>query len=161
MRETTRALAGRVVLVTGAGRRVGHAIARALADDSAVLALHAYRSADGAAALAREIAAEGGEARVFRADLALTDQPEALVRDVVAALGRVDVLVNSAASMERTPLDTVTPADWDRIFALNARAPFFLALAAARAMGTRGGVVVNIADHMAFESWPAQVIHFM
>jgi len=69
------------------------------------------------------------------------------------------VLVNSAATMMRTPLDTVTPEQWDEVFALNLRAPFFLSIAAARAMGAQGGVIVNISDHMGFESWPAFVPH--
>jgi pteridine reductase len=61
--------------------------------------------------------------------------------------------------MLRTPLDTVTPAQWDDVFALNLRAPFFLSIAAARAMGEAGGVIVNVSDHMGFESWPAFVPH--
>ena len=123
------------------------------------MALHAHRSGEGAQALADEIVTRGGKAHVFRADLGTTTAPAALARDVVAEFGRLDVLVNSAASMERTPLESVTEADWDRVFALNARAPFFLTLAAARAMGDGRGVVVNISDHMAFESWPAFVPH--
>jgi pteridine reductase len=68
-------------------------------------------------------------------------------------------LVNSAAGMQRTPLETVTPAEWDGIFVLNLRAPFFLSLAVAQSMGDVGGVIVNISDHMGFESWPGFVPH--
>src|SRR5688500_71933 len=79
--------------------------------------------------------------------------------DVGARMGAVDVLVNSAAVMMRTPLDGVTTADWDAMFALNLRAPFFLAVAVAKTMQARGGVIINIADLAAFETWPAYVPH--
>lgn len=152
-------LAGRVALVTGGGHRLGRAIAIALGADGAHVAVHYHGSEDGARATAGAIAAAGGTASVFRADLRDADAGSRLAADVAAACGRLDVLVNSAASMLRTPLDTVTPSQWDEVFALNLRAPFFLSVAAARAMGAEGGAIVNVADHMGFESWPAFVPH--
>lgn len=152
-------LAGRVALVTGAGQRVGRAIAIALAADGAHVALHYHASEEPARATVSAIEKEGGTATLFRADLRDAEAGAKLVDEVAAACGRIDVLVNSAASMMRAPLESVTPAQWDEVFALNLRAPFFLSLAAARAMGERGGVIVNISDHMGFESWPAFVPH--
>jgi pteridine reductase len=152
-------LAGRVALVTGAGQRVGRAIALALGEDGAHVAVHYHGSEGAARATVKAIESAGGAASVFRADLRDAGAASSLAGDVVRACGRLDVLVNSAATMMRTPLDTVTPAQWDDVFALNLRAPFFLSLAAARAMGERGGVIVNISDHMGFESWPAFVPH--
>ena len=152
-------LAGRVALVTGAGHRLGRAIAVALGADGAHVAVHYHESAEPARATVKAIEDAGGAASAFRADLRDAGAAAELPKDVVNACGRLDVLVNSAASMMRTPLDTVTPAQWDEVFTLNLRAPFFLSLAAARAMGERGGVIVNISDHMGFESWPAFVPH--
>jgi pteridine reductase len=106
----------------------------------------------------RRIRTAGGDAVAFKADLSVAGAPERLVDGVVRDLGRLDLLVNSAASMARTPLRTVTARAWDAVFALNLRAPFFCAVAAARAM-RRGGVVINISDHMGFESWPEFVPH--
>ena len=151
--------AGRVVLVTGAGRRVGRAIALGVAARGARVAAHFHGSPEGARETVALIERAGGTASAFRADLAEPDAPRTLVDDVAGAFGRLDMLVNSAASMLRTPLESVTPAEWDAVFALNARAPFFLSLAAARAMGAAGGAIVNISDHMGFEPWPAFVPH--
>jgi pteridine reductase len=152
-------LAGRVALVTGAGHRLGRAIAVALGADGAHVAVHYHEFPERARATVTAIEDAGGSASAFRADLRDAAAAGELVTDVARACGRLDVLVNSAGSMLRTPLDAVTPAQWDEVFALNLRAPFFLALAAARAMGERGGIIVNISDHMGFESWPAFVPH--
>jgi pteridine reductase len=152
-------LAGRVALVTGAGRRVGRAIAVALAADGAHVAVHYHESEEQARATVKAIEDAGGAASIFPADLRDAAAAAGLAGDVARACGRLDVLVNSAGSMMRTPLDTVTPAQWDEVFAVNLRAPFFLSIAAARAMGGAGGVIVNVSDHMGFESWPAFVPH--
>ncbi len=152
-------LDGRVALVTGAGRRIGQAIALALGARGARVAVHYNASDAGALATRDGIRAAGGAAEVFAGDLTRPDAPEVLVRQVVDAMGAIDVVVNSAAVMRRTPIGEVTPEAWDEMFALNLRAPFFVAQAAARAMAGRGGAIVNIADLAAFETWPAYVPH--
>ncbi len=152
-------LRGRVALVTGAGRRVGRALAVALGGRGMRVAVHYRGSAAGADETCALVAAAGGEAHPFAADLAEPDAPAALVAAAAAHFGALDVLVNSAAVMERTPVGEVTPAQWDAMFAVNLRAPFFAAQAAAAAMGERGGAIVNLADLAAFETWPAYVPH--
>lgn len=154
-----RALKGRVALITGAGQRVGQAIALALGAEEMRVAVHHHASAEGARRTASALRGLGVETATFAADLREPTAPDRLIADVVAQFGALDVLVNSAAVMRRLALDAVTSAEWDETFAINARAPFFLSLAAARAMGTRGGVIVNIADHLAHESWPMLVPH--
>jgi pteridine reductase len=152
-------LAGRVALVTGAGRRVGRALAEALGRQGMRVAVHYHGSREGADDTVGAIEASGGQASAFQANLSDGAAPRRLVDDVVRHFGALDVLVNSAAVMERTPFDEVTVEQWDEIFALNLRAPFFMAQAAARAMRERGGAIVNIADLAAFETWPAYVPH--
>ena len=153
-------LAGRVALVTGAGRRVGRAIALALGERGMRVAVHYHASADGAAETARAIAAGGSDARVFAADLRQPETPARLIEDVVAQFDTLDVLINSAAVMVRTPLGDVTPEAWDDMFALNLRAPFFCAQAAAKVMEDRGeGAIVNIADLAGLETWPGYIPH--
>jgi pteridine reductase len=152
-------LTGRVALVTGAGRRVGRAIALGLANAGARVAVHYHSTADGAQAVVDEITARGGEAVPFSADLAIAERAASLVDDVADHFGELDVLVNSAGIMQRTPIGTVTPAMWDTTFAINLRAPFFAAQAAAARMGTRGGAIVNIADLAGLEAWSAFVPH--
>lgn len=152
-------LAGRVALVTGAGRRVGRALAEALGAQRMRVAVHYNESRSGADETVDAIAALGGEARAFSADLRDAAACGALVGEVAQSFGALDVLVNSAAIMVRTPVGQVTPSDWDDIMALNLRAPFFCAQAAADHMKGRGGVIINIADLAGLEVWPAYIPH--
>jgi pteridine reductase len=154
-------LSGRVALVTGGGRRVGQAIAIALGARGMRVAVHFNRSREGADETVRAIRDAGGEAQAFGADLTDASAIPTLVASVMAQFGAFDALVNSAAVMERTPFGEVSAEVWDGIMALNLRAPFLLAQSAAphltRASG--GGVVVNIADLAAFETWPGYIPH--
>jgi pteridine reductase len=150
---------GGVALVTGAGRRVGRAIAVALAARGMRVGVHYHESADEAAATVRQARDAGGDAWAVRADLRDAVAAESVVRETAAHFGALDVLVNSAARMVRTPLESVTAAQWDEIMALNLRAPFFCARAAATAMGGRGGVIINIADLAGLETWPGYIPH--
>lgn len=148
----------RTALVTGAGRRVGRAIALGLAARGWRVAVHHHGSGEGAAETVAAIAGSGGEAAPFRADLLSPTAADELVAEVVARFGRLDALVNSAASMHRTPIGETTAAQFDEVLALNLRAPFLLAQAAARVM-LPGSTIVNIGDHMADEPVPAYAVH--
>jgi len=123
------------------------------------VAVHYHASDRGARETADLVARAGGTATLFSADLTSLDAPEQLARDVVGRLGALDVLVNSSAVMERTPLGEVTATAWDAMMALNLRAPFLLAQAAAPHLSQRQGAIVNIADLAAFETWPAYIPH--
>jgi pteridine reductase len=151
-------VASRVTLVTGGARRVGAAIVRACARRGDAVIIHAAHSVEEAEALARELRAAGGHAAVVTADLRHPDAPARVIAEAHAAFGRLDVLVNSAANFVHAPPMELSVAQWDEAFALNARAPFFLAQAAARVMPV-GGVIVNIVDHLAFETIPSMVAH--
>ena len=152
-------LTGRTALVTGAGRRLGREIALALGGRGMRVGVHYSQSAAGARETAAEVERLGGSAACFAADLTQPAAPAALVDAVAATFGRLDVLVNSAAVMVRTPLGEVTPAAWDTIFALNLRAPFFTAQAAAPHLARQNGAIVNVADLAAFETWPGYIPH--
>lgn len=152
-------LQGRVALVTGSGHRVGRELALALARRGMRVAVHYHSSDDSAADTVAQIGEIGGAAMAFRADLAHPTAPERLISEVVGAFGSLDVLVNSAAIMKRIPVGTVTYEDWDSTLNLNLRAPFFLSQAAAPHLRKSRGVIVNIADLAAFETWPAYVPH--
>ena len=152
-------LTGRVALVTGAGRRVGQVIALALGARGMKVAVHYNGSADGAQDTLDQLAAAGATGRVFHADLSTPDGPARLVAAVAEAFGGIDVLVNSAAVMERTPFGEVTVEQWDTTMAINLRAPFFVAQAAAPHLRKANGAIVNIADLAAYETWPAYVPH--
>ena len=152
-------LAGRTALVTGAGHRVGRAIAVALGARKMRVAVHYNATADGAKETVLEIEKAGGSGDTFGADLTKSDEISALVAAVVKRFGALDVLVNSAAVMLRTPLGETDAAHWDNIMALNLRAPFLLSQAAAPHLKRAKGVIVNIADLAAFETWPGYLVH--
>ena len=152
-------LRNRIALVTGAGRRVGRAIATTLGARGMHVAVHYNGSAEGARETAADIQRAGGIATLFQCDLSKPSAPTALVDEVAHTLGGLDVLVNSAAIMQRTPLESVTPAEWDAAFAINSRAPFFASIAAHRHMAAKGGAIVNIADLAGLETWPAYIPH--
>jgi NAD(P)-dependent dehydrogenase (short-subunit alcohol dehydrogenase family) len=148
----------RVALVTGAGHRVGRAFALALGERSYDVAVHFHSANDKAKETTKEIAAGGVRAESFEGDLTSPAGPASLVKEVVGRMGRLDVVINSAAVMLETPFDETTVDQWDSIFALNLRAPFFISQEAARVM-PEGGVIINIADLAAFATWPAYIPH--
>lgn len=153
------ALAGRVALVTGAAHRVGRCLTLALADSGMRIGLHYNASGGAAEQFADELRSRNVDVATFPADLSGAAAPAELVRAVTDRFGALDLLVNSAAVMLRTPVDDVTTDQWDSIFALNVRAPFFLCQAARPFLARDRGCVVNIADLAAFETWPAYVPH--
>lgn len=152
-------LRGRIALVTGGAHRVGRALSVALAEAGMRVAIN-YNSASAEAdALVAELAARGHESRAYQADLTQSDAPASLIGAVTRDFGGLDVLVNSAAVMRRTPVDEVSVAEWDNIFALNLRAPFFMSQAAHPWLRKANGNIVNLADLAAFETWPDYIPH--
>jgi len=136
-----------VALVTGSARRIGAAIARCLHAAGYDLALHYRDSADDARALAADLeAARAGSTVLLQAELADFDRLPELVANIVGRFGRLDALVNNASMFYPTPFGSTTPAQWEELFAVNARAPFFLAQAAAPHLARAKGAIVNIAD---------------
>ena len=150
---------GPTALVTGAGHRVGRAIAVALGAQKMRVAVHYNATADGARETLRAIEKVGGSGETFGADLTRPEQLTDLAESVVKRFGGLDVLVNSAAVMLRTPLGETEASQWDAIMALNLRAPFLLSQAAAPHLRRARGAIVNIADLAAFETWPDYLVH--
>lgn len=137
----------KVVLVTGAARRLGAATARLLHARGWRVLVHCRQSREEAAALAQELNARRADScRILQADLARDADVERLAREALAVWSRVDALVNNASTFHPTPLGNVTGAQWDDLFSSNARAPFFLAQALAPELKRRRGAIVNMAD---------------
>jgi pteridine reductase len=152
-------LKGRVALVTGAGRRLGRAMASALAGRGMTVAIHHHASSRGAYELKQEILDSGGRAACFEADLTNAAAARSLPQRVVEELGQLDVLVNSAAVMHRLGFDETTPDQWDVIQNLNLRAVFFCTQGAAPALRASRGRVVNLADLAGLEPWQGFAAH--
>jgi pteridine reductase len=146
----------RRALVTGGAIRIGRAIALALADAGFDVAIHYHRSAAAARRTSRDLRARGVRTVALRADLRRSGAAERLVAAAARALGGLDVLVNSAATFPRTPFGRTTRAAWDAVFAVNLRAPFFCAQAAARVM-RQGGHVINVADTAVRRAMPGYI----
>ena len=149
-------------LVTGAARRIGRAIAEALARRGHAVAVHYRESADAAAGAVAAIENAGGKAVALAADL--TDEAEsgALVDRAQAALGPVTVLVNNASVFEHDSIATVSRESWDRHMETNLRAPFVLMQGMAAALpAQRTGNIVNILDERVWNLTPHFVSYTM
>ena len=142
-------LDGRIALVTGAGVRVGRAIAVALGKGGADVAVHYRDSAGPAEEVVAEIRGAGRRATPLRADLASPQACRDLVRAAVSAFGALDLLVHSAANFHRASLDETDEALWDDAMNVNARAGFLLAREAAPTLRARGGRIVLVSDALA------------
>jgi pteridine reductase len=136
-----------VALITGAARRVGAEIARNLHAAGYDLALHCRRSRAELDELAAALELQRPHSvLVLQADLDNVEMLPDLVDAALERFGRLDALINNASTFEPTPLASATPAQWDALFASNARAPFFLAQAAAAALANARGCIVNLVD---------------
>ena len=151
-----------VVLVTGAARRVGAAIARRLHAAGYDLALHCRNSRAELDALIDDLELQRVSSTLaLQAELAEVEALPDLVNDTIARFGRLDGLVNNASTFYPTPLQSVTTQQWDELFASNARAPFFLAKAAASHLRQRAGAIVNLLDIYAQRPLPGYSVYCM
>lgn len=145
--QTHLPLAGKTVLITGAARRVGAAIARTLHGAGANVLVHYRSSAAAAASLARELdEARAGSAQTLKADLLDVHQIAPLIDAAEKAFGALDILVNNASSFYPTPMGEITPEQWDDLMGTNVKAPLFLAQAAAPALRKTSGLILNLVD---------------
>jgi NAD(P)-dependent dehydrogenase (short-subunit alcohol dehydrogenase family) len=140
-------------LVTGGALRIGRAIVLALARAGYAVAVHANRSLEGAKALCDDIARSGGHAGVVAADLADHDAVIRLVPASVAAVGPLTLLVNNASAFEPDEIGRLDRQQFDRQFAVNLRAPVFLAEAFA-AQAPAGAAIVNVLDQRVYRPNP-------
>ncbi|MEM7050610.1 MAG: SDR family oxidoreductase [Acidobacteriota bacterium] len=158
-------LTGKTVLVTGGAHRLGKAIVRALAARGARLAIHYGSSAQAARQTVEELAEEGSEAAAFSANLAQPAAIEPLLDAVSEHFGRLDMLVNSAASFRHQAFGEIDAEAWDEVLAVNLRAPFLLMQGAAKRMAAvsrpaeEPAVIVNIGDLAGVLAWQGMAHH--
>jgi len=149
---------GKTALVTGAARGLGRAIALALADAGADVALGVRRS--GADALAEEIRAMGRRALVVQMDVTDLGQIRDGVASTIAEFGRLDILVNNAGLGPENPAEAVTEADFDLTFDDNVKGLFFASQAAGRAMiENGGGRIVNLSSQAGLVALPTESVY--
>lgn len=147
-------LAGRVALVTGAGKRLGRAVALRLAAEGADVAVHYGKSGAEAREVVAEIEKVGRRAAAFSAELTDVAAIQKLVQEVTLGFGRLDILVNCAANFLETKFGETQEATWDASLDTNLKAPFFCAQAAAPHLAKSGrGVIINFADIGGMLGW--------
>ena len=152
-------MTGRVALVTGAGKRLGRAVALRLAEEGADVAVHYHDSAKDAAEVVGKIEEMGQRAVAIRADLGSVDEIRKLFLETGNELGRLDLLVNSAANFLPGSVISTTEEIWDASLNTNVKAPFFCAQAAAAMLRRSKGSIVNFADTGGLLGWPGYVSH--
>lgn len=153
-------LQGQVALVTGAAKRIGRGIALRLARDGADVVVNYGGSRTEAEQLAGEIKALGRRALACQADVSRREQVESMFAVVERDFGRLDVLVNNAGMFFAAPFEQLTEQQWDTIMAVNLKAQFLCAQAAARLMRRQGrGRIVNLSSLGGFLPWP-QFTHY-
>lgn len=145
--DTRPHLAGQTALVTGAARRIGAELTRALHAAGANVVIHCRRSRTDAAALSEELeAVRPGSTQVAPADLLDPAACERLVAEARDRWNRLDIVVNNASTFYPTPVGTIDAECFDDLIGSNLRAPTFVAQAAAPALAASGGCLVNLAD---------------
>ena len=152
-------LAGKSALITGAQQGIGKAIALAFAQEGADIAINYLDDQPAAEAVATAIRALGRRAVLIQADVAAQDTPKKLVDTTIAALGKIEILVNNAGVFPRVAFLEMQPSDWDFVHAINLKADCFIGQAAARAMIAAGtkGTIINMASSAIFGASPRGV----
>ena len=151
-----------VVLITGAARRLGAHTARRLHGAGYDVVLHCRHSRNDLDRLRDELETNRPDSTLaLQADLADLAQIPPLVSATLARFGRLDALVNNASAFYATPLGQIGAAQWDDLFASNARAPLFMAQAAAPALRASRGAIVNMLDFYASQPLRDHVVYSM
>ncbi|MEI7832984.1 MAG: SDR family oxidoreductase [bacterium] len=147
------------ILVTGAGTGIGRGIALAFAHAGATVAVHYSQSATGAEAVVAEITQAGGKAAAFKADFREVASLQAMALEAVAFMGGIDVLINNAGITMNRPFALTTVEQFDTLYAVNVRAPYFLTQALVPELEASHGVIINISSIHAFEGYTEHSVY--
>jgi pteridine reductase len=152
-------LTGKVALVTGAGKRLGRAIAVHLAREGADVVVHFHHSAPEGQQVVTQIISLGRRAISLRADLAKKSDIDKLFADTNKEFGRLDILVNNASNFLHADFPSITEKIWDAALDVNLKAPFFCSQAAAPLLKKNNGVIINLSDIAGFLGWTGYIPH--
>jgi pteridine reductase len=153
MAKKAGSLSGKTVLVTGAAKRLGRAIALAAAAEGANVAITYHQSASDSRQVVVELSSRGVEALALRCDITDELSVHEMVREVAATLGGIDVLVNNAANYETVEFAKLTVRQWDAIFASNTRGPFLVSREALPYLKKRRGHIINLGSLGGLRPW--------
>jgi NAD(P)-dependent dehydrogenase (short-subunit alcohol dehydrogenase family) len=158
-KKSEGSLKGRVALVTGAGKRLGRAVALRLAEEGADVVIHYRSSRAEAESAVAEIQKLGRRGAAISADLGSVTEIKKLFDETARQFGRLDILVNSAANFLPASIISTTEEIWDASLDTNLKAPFFCAQAAAPLLRRSKGVIINFADAGGLLGWPGYIPH--
>ncbi|MBI3084356.1 MAG: SDR family oxidoreductase [candidate division NC10 bacterium] len=145
---------GKIALVTGSAKRVGRAIALALAERGAELVIHYRDSEREAQELLALLKRAGGKPVAVRGDVSVAADVDRIVETAMQAFGRIEILVNNASIFSRTPFENLMEEDWDRFLDVNLKGPFLLCRKIGGIMLRQGrGKIISLADIAAFKVW--------
>lgn len=137
----------KVALITGAGKRIGAAIARYLHHRGLSVAVHCRQSTDHASALVRELdGLRPGSSAAFAGDLLETTTSVRIIEETVERFGALDLLINNASVFHATPVGSADETQWNELLGINLKAPYFLTQAATPFLAARKGSIVNLVD---------------
>src|SRR5258708_6250702 len=154
-----KSLHSRVALVTGAGRRLGRAVALRLAEEGADVVIHYRTSAQDALSAVAQIEKIGQRGHAISADLTNVADIKRLFDEAAKQFGRLDILVNCAANFLPSSIVSTTEEIWDASVDSNLKAPFFCAQAAAPLLRRTRGTIINFADAGGLLGWPGYMAH--
>lgn len=146
-------LRGKTALVTGGARRIGQAIALALANAGADVAITYRTSKNDASRTMQQIAALGRNALALECDVRFESSAHKAIAEVIAGFGRLDLLVNNAAVFSTAPLESLSLEEWDAVFDTNTRGPFLMAREALPHLRSAGGRIINIGSLGGLKAW--------
>lgn len=155
----TPRLAGKKVLVTGSGTGIGREVALEFGREGAEVVLHYSHSKEGAASAVEELHQLGVRAAVFQADFARVEEVRRLGQQTLEFLGGLDALINNAGITMNRPFEQVEPEQFDRLYQVNVRAPFFLTQTLLPALVASQGAVINLSSVHAFEGYPEHSVY--
>lgn len=145
----------KIILITGGAIRIGRAITLELIKCGANVFCHYNSSNAEAQSLQKEVSRLEGNLYLIQADLSKLNNSVDLIDKVFRKKGRIDILINNAAIFFKTPLGTVTEEDWDKLFSINLKVPFFMAQKVGLIMKKQGfGKIINIGDTSGLNLWP-------
>ena len=154
MPSELKPLAGKAVFITGGGRRLGRAIALAMAEAGADVAISYLRSQREARKLVAELERRSTRAVAVACDVTQEKSVREALREVVRQFGHLDILVNNAANYETVEFEKLTVKQWDAIFASNTRGPFLVTREALSSLRKRKGKVINLGSLGGLQPWP-------
>jgi pteridine reductase len=145
----------KIILVTGGAVRIGRSICLELAKCGAVVFCHYNSSDSDAQSLQEEVSEIGGNLHLIKSDFSQVNHATQIIDDIISKTKRIDILINNAAIFFKTPLEDINEGDWDRIFSINLKTPFFISQKVGLLMKKQGfGKIINIGDTSGLNPWP-------